>query len=309
MKNQFTPRPLGYPLTISLNHTPAELVPWVTDYARTPRLLLLFQPSSLPPWNSTRGEEKGRHGLLATREGRWRAGLDPGGPGGHVEVWLVDGDGRNRSDHVRRRSGSSAACAPACSWRYCSIQWQRKLHGVLRTLPMQGIDGRLTVELGLRVPAVGWSPATSIRCLRWGRVQSPALGASPRSIEAIPRVERGGEWLVWLVYGGRGSRGRWHLAHEANSGELELRLGQRRAGVYGRGQNGFYKRGRGHGREVGAARGCARGRSTEGVLWRARTRRTRVRLFLPLFKRLQGHKRVNLTKGLVQDLFLAPRAS
>jgi hypothetical protein len=33
-------------------------------------------------------------------------------------VRLVDGDGRNRSDHERRRSGSSAACAPAYSRRY-----------------------------------------------------------------------------------------------------------------------------------------------------------------------------------------------
>jgi hypothetical protein len=42
------------------------------------------------------------------------ARLPPGGPGGHVEVRLVDGDGRNRSSHVRRRSGSSAAYALAC---------------------------------------------------------------------------------------------------------------------------------------------------------------------------------------------------
>jgi hypothetical protein len=30
-----------------------------------------------------------------------------------------------------------------------------ELHGVLRKLPVQGIEGRLTVELGLRAPAVG----------------------------------------------------------------------------------------------------------------------------------------------------------
>jgi hypothetical protein len=82
-------------------------------------------------------------------------GLDPGGPGGHVEMRLVDGDGRNRLGHVRRRSSSSAAYAPTYSWRYCSIQWHMKLHGVLRMLPVQGIEERLTVELGLRAPAVG----------------------------------------------------------------------------------------------------------------------------------------------------------
>jgi hypothetical protein len=48
------------------------------------------------------------------------------------------------------------------------------------------------------------------------------MEASQRSVEAIPRVGRGGEWLGWPVYGGRGLRGRWHLAHGANSGELEL---------------------------------------------------------------------------------------
>jgi hypothetical protein len=148
---------------------------------------------------------------------------------------------------VRRRSGSSAVYAPACPRRYCSIQWHRKLHGVLRRLPVQGIEERLTVELGLRAPTVGWSPATSIRCLRRGLVQSSALGASPRSIEAIPRVGWGEEWLGWPVYGGHGLRGRWHLAHMANSGELELGLGQWRTGVYGRGRDGFNRRGRGVG--------------------------------------------------------------
>jgi hypothetical protein len=82
-------------------------------------------------------------------------GLAPGGPGGHVEVGLVDGDGRNRSGHVLRRSGSSAAYAPACSRQYRSIQWHRKLHGALRMLPVQGIEERLAVELGLRAPVVG----------------------------------------------------------------------------------------------------------------------------------------------------------
>jgi hypothetical protein len=245
--------------------------------------------------------------LTGARKVRRRAGLDPGGPGGHIEVRLVDGVGQNRSVHVRRWSGSSAAYAPACSWRYCSIQWHRKLYGVLRTLPVQGIDGRLTVELGLRAPAVGWSLATSIRCLQWCRVQSPALGASSRSVEAIPRVGRGGEWLGWPVYGCRGSRGRWHLAHGANSSKLELGLGQRRAGVYGQGRDGFYRRGRG--REVGVAQGCTRGRSAEGVLWRARTRQTRGRLFLPLFKRLQGSQTCESRQGSYANLFLAPRAS
>jgi hypothetical protein len=40
-------------------------------------------------------------------------GLASGGPRGHNEVRLDDGDGRNRPVHVRRRVSSSAACAPA----------------------------------------------------------------------------------------------------------------------------------------------------------------------------------------------------
>jgi hypothetical protein len=36
-----------------------------------------------------------------------------GGPCGHDEVRLDDGDGRNRPVHVRRRASSLAACAPA----------------------------------------------------------------------------------------------------------------------------------------------------------------------------------------------------
>jgi hypothetical protein len=71
-----------------------------------------------------------------------------------VDVF-INGDGRNRSVHVRRRANSSVAGAPAYPRRYSSIQGHVKLHGVLRSLPMQGIEERLTVELGLRSPAVG----------------------------------------------------------------------------------------------------------------------------------------------------------
>jgi hypothetical protein len=70
-------------------------------------------------------------------------------------VRLIDGDGRNRSGHMCRRSGSSAAYVLAFSRQYRSTQWHRKLHGVLRTLPVQGIEERLIVELGLLAQAVG----------------------------------------------------------------------------------------------------------------------------------------------------------
>jgi hypothetical protein len=159
---------------------------------------------------------------------------------------------------------------------------------------------RLTVELGLRAPAVGWSPAMSIRCLRWGRVQSLALGASLRSIEAITRVGRGGEWLGWPVDGGRGLRGRWHLAHGVNSGELELGLGQWRAGVYGQGRDGFYR----HGRSVDvrlARRGAARVGGAPRACSSALERVEHVGVCFCLYSSVcRDHKRANLAKGLVQ---------
>jgi hypothetical protein len=67
-------------------------------------------------------------------------GLASGGSYGHDEVRLAVGDGRNRPVHVRRRASSSAACAPAYPRRYKSIQGHEELHGVLRSLPVQGIE-------------------------------------------------------------------------------------------------------------------------------------------------------------------------
>ena len=51
------------------------------------------------------------------------------------------------------------------------------------------------------------------------------------------------------------------------------------------------------------------GAERRGVLSRARTRRTRGRLFLPLFKRLQGSQTCESRQGSCANLFLAPRAS
>jgi hypothetical protein len=52
------------------------------------------------------------------------------GSGGHRDVRLDGGDGRNRSVHVRRRVSSSAAGVPTKSRRSGSIQWHGELHGV-----------------------------------------------------------------------------------------------------------------------------------------------------------------------------------
>jgi hypothetical protein len=63
-------------------------------------------------------------------------------------------------------------------------------------------------------------------------------------------------------------RGRSHLAHGANSSELELGLGQWRAGVYGRGRDGFYRRGRGTGLRAWAERrGRALARQNASNTW------------------------------------------
>jgi hypothetical protein len=57
--------------------------------------------------------------------------LARGGSGGHSDVRLDGGDGRNRSVHVRMRVSSSVAGVPAKSRRSGSIQWHGELHGVM----------------------------------------------------------------------------------------------------------------------------------------------------------------------------------
>jgi hypothetical protein len=99
----------------------------VTDFANTLGFYL-SQPELPPRLNSNHREEKGWRGLPAAGEVRWRAGRGPGGPGGHVEGRIAGDDGRNRAGRVRRRSGSSAACAAAYSRRYSSIELHGELH-------------------------------------------------------------------------------------------------------------------------------------------------------------------------------------
>jgi hypothetical protein len=161
------------------------------------------------------------------------------------------------------------------------------------------------MELGLRATAAGSSPATSVWRHRWGIIQSSARGASLRSGEANPRVGRGEEWLAWPVYGGRGLRGRWHAVLWENAGELGLGLGQGHVGVYGRGWCGFYSRGRGRG--CGVTR---RGAEHRGRALASPGRVKHVVVFIcPSSCAWRDHNRANLAKGLVQDFFLAPRAS
>ena len=75
---------------------------------------------------------------------------------------------------------------------------------------VQGIEEWLTVALGLRLPAVGQSPAIVNWLLRRGKVRFLARRASSRHAGSILRVGSGWERLCWPVYGGGGSGGRWH---------------------------------------------------------------------------------------------------
>jgi hypothetical protein len=68
--------------------------------------------------------------LTGSEIGPARGGLARKGSGGHNDVRLEGGDGRNRSVHMRRRVSSSAAGVPAKSRRSGSIQGHGELHGV-----------------------------------------------------------------------------------------------------------------------------------------------------------------------------------
>jgi hypothetical protein len=76
-------------------------------------------------------ERKGWCGLPATREVRRGVGLAQGGSGGHNDVRLAGGDGRNRSVHARRRLSRSAASVPAKPRWPSPIQWHGELPGVM----------------------------------------------------------------------------------------------------------------------------------------------------------------------------------
>jgi hypothetical protein len=94
--------------------------------------------------------------------------------------------------------------------------------------------------------------------------------------------------------------GRWHLAYRANSDELELGLGQWHAGVYGRGQDGFYRRGRG----VDARLARRRATRVSGAPRACSGAPERVEhmgvCFCLCSSACRDHKRANLAKGLVQ---------
>ena len=140
-------------------------------------------------------------------------GLAWGDSGGHVEVRLDVGDGRNRPVHARRRVFSSAASVPAKPRRTGSIRGHGELHGVTQRLCAQGIGKWFSGLPGPRTPAGLRIPATVDWLLRRSRLQFLARGASPRCAHSSPRVGRGWERLGWPVYGGRGSGGRGHAVH------------------------------------------------------------------------------------------------
>jgi hypothetical protein len=156
----------------------------------------------------------------------------------------------------------------------------------------QGIEEQLTVELGLRSPAVGWSPTTVDWLLRRGKVRFLARGASPRHARSTPRVGRGWGRLCWPVYGGGGSGGCGHAVRGAMpvtwcSGEVE-RAWRSMVDISG----AFIGAGNGAGSALvqHGARGGAR-RACSGEL---RARRTRGSLFLFLFYPLLNGQNVRI---------------
>jgi hypothetical protein len=130
LENHFAPKSSGYFQTNSFSYTPALLFIRVTDIAQNPLAFSSSSPRSLPRFKQYPQERKGRRGLPAVREVRRGAGLALGGSGGHNDVRLVGGGGRNRSVHVRRRVLSSAAGVLAKPRRPSPIQWHSELHGV-----------------------------------------------------------------------------------------------------------------------------------------------------------------------------------
>jgi hypothetical protein len=251
---------------------------------------------------------KGWRGLPAAREVRRRVGLARGDSGGHVEVWLDVGGGRNRPVHAYRRVSSSAASIPAKPRRAGSIRGHDELHGVTQRLCAQGIEGWWSGLPGPRTPAGLRAPASVDWLLRRSTLRFLARGASRRCAQSSPRTGRGWEWLYWPVYGDRGvGRPRTRCAR-ANDDELTpVRCGGCAEGC-SRSLGGLYKLGRGPRRWLGSGaalgvRGRARACSGAG-----RRRRTRGGVFLPVFKRLQRSQTCESRHESGAGLFLAPRA-
>jgi hypothetical protein len=172
---------------------------------------------------------------------------------------------------------------------------------------VQGIEKQLTVEPGLRSPAVGWSPATVDWLLWRGKVRFLARGASPRHARSTLRVRRGWERLCWPVYGGRGSGGRGHAVRGATpviwcSGEVERERGSTvevPGGFIGVSNDaGLAWRDAGHA-GAGVGRALASSERVEHV----------DLCFCSSSTPCWAAKRVNLALRPLRDLFPAPRAT
>jgi hypothetical protein len=235
-------------------------------------------------------------------------GLARGDSGGHVEVRLDVGDGRNRPVHACRRVSSSAASIPAKPWRTGSIRGHGELHGVTQRQCAQRIEGWWGGLPAPRTPAGARAPASVDWLLRRSTLRFLAWGASRRCARSSPGAGRGWEWLPRPVYGGRGiGRPRTRCAR-ANGDELtSVRCGGCAEGC-SRSLGGLYKLGRGPRRWLGSGaalgmRGRARACSGAG-----RRRRTRGGEFLPVFKRPQRSQTCESRHESGADLLLAPRA-
>jgi hypothetical protein len=89
-------------------------------------------------------------------------------------------------------------------------------------------------------------------------------------------------------WSGRGLHGRWHAVLWANAGELVLGQGWERAEAYSRGRVGFIAASAGVGAGLMRRSAARAGPSAGACSGVARARRTRGRVNLPEFLRLQG---------------------
>jgi hypothetical protein len=150
---------------------------------------------------------------------------------------------------------------------------------------------------------------TLIRCLWRGRAQFLALGASPRYVESLSRVGRGGD--------GSAGRSTVAAARAAAGTPCAGQLRRSRAPVRSRARGGvrlkpwagFIGAGVDRGHVRGLARRGARGLGFRACSGKVRACRTRGGVLLPLFKRLMRSQTCESWQKSGADLFLTPMAS
>jgi hypothetical protein len=121
----------GLKLNQSSQFYPCATIPPGLWHFKKPPDFLFLSPAVPPRCKQYPQRRKGWRGLPATREVRQGVGLARGGSGGHNDVRLAGGDGRNHSVLARRRVSSSAVGILAKPRRPIPIQRHGELPGVM----------------------------------------------------------------------------------------------------------------------------------------------------------------------------------